>query len=132
LAEKEGAVGKYFTLFLRFFFFLGLCALQAVAFQGQAAIKPLPKNRVQKPMVGFLFFPPCGKIVPAMKRTWRGRRKKEERRGLEKHLLLSAFPPFFSALAAPLRDAFRSRPRRRWPGLSWAEKSDWIVVDRSQ
>jgi hypothetical protein len=34
--------------------------------------------------------------------------------------------------AAPLRDAFRSRPRKRWPGLSWAEKSDWIGVDRSQ
>jgi hypothetical protein len=54
--KKRGLSENISHFFLLFFGFLGFCALQAVVFQGQAAIKPLPKKSCQKPTVGFSFF----------------------------------------------------------------------------
>jgi hypothetical protein len=54
--KKRGLSENISHFFLSFFGFLGFCALQTVAFQGQAAIKPLPKKSCQKTYGRFFVF----------------------------------------------------------------------------
>jgi hypothetical protein len=54
--KNRGSVEIILHFFLCFFFFLGFCALQAVAFQGQARKKPFPKKSCLKDYRRFFVF----------------------------------------------------------------------------
>jgi hypothetical protein len=54
--QNRGLSENISHFFLHFFVFLGFYALQAVAFQGQAAIKPPPKKSCLKTYGKFFVF----------------------------------------------------------------------------
>jgi hypothetical protein len=62
--QNRGQTENISHFFLRFFDFLGLLALQPIAFQEQATIRPLQTNMAQKPTVGFSVFRKCANIGP--------------------------------------------------------------------
>jgi hypothetical protein len=63
LQKNRGLAENISHFFSRFFDFLGLFALQAIAFQPQPSIPSLQKNNAQKPTVGFSVFRTCAKLA---------------------------------------------------------------------